>query len=179
MCIRDRFWHDPDVFYLSFHEWPQFPGTGGLHEVGAGAGHGTTLNAAFPSFTTGDRYRQVWDDIASGPLAAFAPTWVLISAGFDAHRADPLTSMGLSAGDFADLTTTILELVPKGRRLLFLEGGYDLDALADCTGAVLSALVDDGSFRPERATSGGPGAEVCASVLKIASAAADGYLQSP
>ena len=64
--------------------------------------------------------------------------------------------------------------MPAGRRLLFLEGGYDLDALSMCTGAILSALVDDGAFRPERATSGGPGGDVCAAALKIRADLADG-----
>jgi acetoin utilization deacetylase AcuC-like enzyme len=170
---QDLFWSDPDVFYVSLHEWPQYPGTGGIHEVGGGAGRGTTLNLPFPSFTTGDVYRQALDEVVLPALADFAPTWLLISAGFDAHRADPITSLGLTSGDYADLTTALLPLVPPGRRLLHLEGGYDLDALADCTGAVLSALIDDGAFRPEGATAGGPGTEVCAASLKIRAALTD------
>ncbi len=64
------------------------------------------------------------------PFAAiFEPTWLLLSAGFDAHRADPITDLGLSAGDFADLTADLLALVPPGRRIVFLEGGYDLGRL--------------------------------------------------
>ncbi|MCB0969912.1 MAG: histone deacetylase [Acidimicrobiales bacterium] len=176
---QDLFWSDPDVFYVSMHEWPQYPGTGGAHELGAGPGVGTTLNLPFPSGATGDVYRRAVDDVVVPTLAAWAPTWLLISAGFDAHRADPLTSLGLTAGDFADLTTALVELVPPGRRLLFLEGGYDLDALGRSTGAVLSALVDDGAYRPEGASSGGPGDEVCDVALKIRGAAADGYLQPP
>jgi acetoin utilization deacetylase AcuC-like enzyme len=171
---QDLFWDDPDVFYVSMHEWPQYPGTGGIREVGIGAGTGTTLNLPFPSHTTGDVYRRSIDEVVVPALASFAPTWLLISAGFDAHRADPITDLGLSAGDYADVTTALVELVPPGRRLLFLEGGYDLDALVHCTGSVLSALVDGGSYRPEGATSGGPGAEVCAAVLKIRGALADG-----
>jgi acetoin utilization deacetylase AcuC-like enzyme len=171
---QDLFWSDPDVLYVSMHEWPQYPGTGSIHEVGAGAGRGTTLNLPFPSYTTGDVYRQAVDEVVVPVAAAFAPTWLLISAGFDAHRADPITSLGLTSGDYADLTIALLGLVPEGRRLLFLEGGYDLDALADCTGSVLSALIDDGAFRPEAATSGGPGAEVCAASLKIRTHLADG-----
>ena len=77
------------------------------------------------------------------------------------------------------LTVALLGLVPAGRRLLFLEGGYDLDALSRSTGAVLSALVDDGAYRPEAATSGGPGVDVCDAALKIRGELADGYLQSP
>ncbi|MEZ5203073.1 MAG: histone deacetylase [Acidimicrobiales bacterium] len=171
---QDLFWSDPDVFYVSTHEWPQYPGTGGVHEVGGGAGRGTTLNLPFPSYATGDVFRRGLDEVVLPALAAFAPTWLLISAGFDGHRADPITSLGLTSGDYADLTLQLLPLVAPGRRLLFLEGGYDLDALADCTGAVLSALLDDGAFRPEGASAGGPGAQVCAASLKIRAALADG-----
>jgi acetoin utilization deacetylase AcuC-like enzyme len=171
---QDLFWDDPDVFYVSMHEWPQYPGTGGIREVGVGPGAGTTLNLPFPSHTTGDVYRRAVDEVVLPAVAAWRPTWLLISAGFDAHRADPITDLGLTSGDYADLTVALLPLVPPGRRLLFLEGGYDLDALALCTGSVLSALVDDGAYRPEAATSGGPGADVCAAALKIRGELADG-----
>jgi acetoin utilization deacetylase AcuC-like enzyme len=176
---QDLFWDDPGVFYVSLHEWPQYPGTGGIREVGTGAGLGTTLNLPFPSHATGDVYRRAVDDVIVPTLAAWRPTWLLISAGFDAHRADPITDLGLTSGDYADLTVALAELVPAGRRLLFLEGGYDLDALVRCTGSVLSALVDDGAYRPEAATSGGPGTGVCDAALKIRGELADGYLQSP
>ena len=119
------------------------------------------------------------DEVVVPALADWGPTWLLISAGFDAHRADPITELGLTSGDYADITTDLLRLVPAGRRLLFLEGGYDLDALADCTGAVLSAIADGGAYRPEPASAGGPGADVCAAALKIRGALADGYLRSP
>ncbi len=171
---QDLFWDDPDVFYVSMHEWPQYPGTGGIREVGAGAGTGTTLNLPFPSHTTGDVYRRAIDEVVLPALAAWQPTWLLISAGFDAHRADPITDLGLTSGDYADITAELAPVVAPGRRLLFLEGGYDLDALVLCTGSVLSALVDDGAYRPEAATSGGPGEEVCAAALKIRGALADG-----
>jgi len=171
---QDLFWDDPDVFYVSMHEWPQYPGTGGIREVGAGSGTGTTLNLPFPSYTTGDVYRRAVDEVVLPVLADWKPTWLLISAGFDAHRADPITDLGLTSGDYADLTMALAPLAPPGRRLLFLEGGYDLDALVQCTGSVLSALVDDGAYRPEGATSGGPGAEVCAAALKIRGELADG-----
>jgi acetoin utilization deacetylase AcuC-like enzyme len=170
---QDRFWTSPDVFYVSLHEWPQYPGTGRIDEVGAGAGHGTTLNLPFPAGTTGDVYRQAVAEVVLPALAAFAPTWLLISAGFDGHRDDPLTDLGLGAADFADLTSDLVTLVPPGRRLLFLEGGYDLGALAASTGAVLSALADDGAYRPDRPTSGGPGADAWQAALNIRRALAD------
>ena len=96
----------------------------------------------------------------------FAPTWVLLSAGFDAHRADPLTTMGLSAGDFGDLTAAVRALVPPGRIVAFLEGGYDLSALAASAAACVAALAGV-THRPERATSGGPGATVVAAAARL------------
>jgi acetoin utilization deacetylase AcuC-like enzyme len=163
---QDLFWADPRVFYVSMHEWPNYPGTGRIDDAGAGPGLGATLNFPFPAGTTGDVYRQAVDEVLVPEVAAFAPTWLLVSAGFDAHRRDPLTDLGLTAGDYADLTATLVELVPPGRRLLFLEGGYDLEALASCTGSVLSVLVDGGAHRPEPASSGGPGASVCHQVAE-------------
>jgi len=158
---QDIFYEHPDVLYVSMHEWPMYPGTGRLDEVGEGAGHGTTLNLPFPAGTTGDVYRRAVDDVIAPRLAGFAPTRLLISAGFDGHRRDPLTDLGLAAGDFADLTVALAELVPEAPPLLFLEGGYDLTALAVSVGASLSALVDDGAYRPESSTTGGPGRQVC------------------
>jgi len=158
---QDIFYEHPDVLYVSMHEWPMYPGTGRLDEVGEGAGHGTTLNLPFPAGTTGDVYRRAVDDVVAPRIASFGPTRLLISAGFDGHRRDPLTDLGLAAGDFADLTLALAQLVPNTRPLLFLEGGYDLTALAVSVGASLSALVDDGTYRPESATTGGPGRQVC------------------
>ena len=158
---QDIFYEHPDVLYVSMHEWPMYPGTGRLDEVGEGAGHGTTLNLPFPAGTTGDVYRRAVDDVIAPRIADFAPTRLLISAGFDAHRRDPLTDLGLTAGDFADLTVALAQLLPATRPLLFLEGGYDLTGLAMSVGAALSALVDDGAYRPESSSSGGPGRQVC------------------
>jgi acetoin utilization deacetylase AcuC-like enzyme len=94
-------------------------------------------------------------------VAGFAPTWLLISAGFDAHRADPITDLGLSAGDYADLTADLLELVPSAPTVVFLEGGYDLDALASSAAACVGALVGS-RIVPEPPTSGGPGRDAVA-----------------
>ena len=89
-------------------------------------------------------------------------------------RLDPLAGIDLTSGDFADITRALVELVPPGRRLAFLEGGYDLDGLSQSVGAVLSAVVDDGAYRPEPATSGGAGSTVCDAVLKNWARSADG-----
>ena len=170
---QDTFIEDPRVFYVSFHEWPLYPGTGALHDVGRGAGVGTTLNLPFPAGTTGDVYRAALDDLVLPALEAFDPTWLLVSAGFDAHRADPLTGLALTAGDYADITAALLPLVDPGRRLFFLEGGYDLNALRDATGAAM-AVTQGVSYRPEAPTAGGPGADIVAAALNIRRYAADG-----
>ena len=170
---QDIFAADDGVFYVSFHEWPLYPGTGALHEVGTGAGLGSTLNLPFPAGTTGDVYRRALADLVLPALAAFAPTWLLISAGFDAHRDDPLTGLALTAGDYADITADLLPLVPPGRRLLFLEGGYDLDGLRHSAGAALAAT-QGVSYRPEAPTAGGPGGDIVAAALNIRRSTADG-----
>ena len=93
-------------------------------------------------------------------VAAYVePTWVLVSAGFDAHHADPLAELAWSSGDYAALTTRVLELAPvPGRTVLFLEGGYDLDALRASTAATTCSLAGD-PRASEPPTSGGPGRE--------------------
>lgn len=152
------FYDDPRVLFVSFHQWPLYPGTGRYTETGAGAGVGSTVNIPLPPGTTGDVYLKAFDEIVEPLVARFAPTWLIISAGFDAHRDDPITDLGLSAGDFAPLTRRVLQLVPAGRRLAILEGGYDLDALTLCSATVLQAMAAQSATVFEPATSGGPGA---------------------
>jgi acetoin utilization deacetylase AcuC-like enzyme len=156
---QDMFWSDRDVMYVSMHEWPLYPGTGRLDDVGEGAGAGTTINFPLPAGATGDVYLAALDEVVAPRVEAFAPDWVFVSAGFDAHRADPLTGLGLGAGDFADLGVRVQAWVPAGRVVAFLEGGYDLDALRNSVAATASALVG-APVRPEPATAGGPGHHV-------------------
>jgi acetoin utilization deacetylase AcuC-like enzyme len=163
---QDVFYDDPNVLFVSFHQYPLYPGTGRPGEAGSGAGLGATVNVALPPGTTGDVYLRAVDTVVAPVVDRFDPTWVLVSAGFDAHRADPLTEMGLTSGDFADLIARILPMAPAGRRLLFLEGGYDLQALTDSAAAVAAAIVDV-DYRPEEASSGGPGDDHVALAHKI------------
>jgi acetoin utilization deacetylase AcuC-like enzyme len=156
------FWEDPRILYVSAHEYGRgvYPGTGALDDIGGEAARGTTLNLPFPAMTTGDTYLRALDEVVAPAVEAFAPTWVLVSAGYDAHRADPLTHMGLSAGDFADIARRVATFAPRpGRLVLFLEGGYDLDALTESVGASLAAILER-PYRPEPATAGGPGGSV-------------------
>jgi acetoin utilization deacetylase AcuC-like enzyme len=154
---QDVFYQDPRVLFVSAHEWPLYPGTGWRTEIGAGAGRGTTLNIPLPAHATGDVYAKAFDEVIAPVVERFDPTWLLISAGFDAHRADPITDLGLTAGDFAALTARAVSLVPPGRTIAMLEGGYDLDALSASTRAVLGVLAG-ADTESEPVSSGGPGA---------------------
>jgi acetoin utilization deacetylase AcuC-like enzyme len=166
---QDCFYADPRVLYASMHEFPLYPGTGRLEETGTGEGAGYTVNVPFPAGTTGDAYLLAVDEVIGPALERFSPTWLLISAGFDAHHADPLTGLGLRAGDFADLTRRLVPLVPPGRVVAFLEGGYDLEALARCAGTCVASLAGE-AYRPEPATAGGAGRSVVQAALRLHSA---------
>jgi acetoin utilization deacetylase AcuC-like enzyme len=166
---QEIFYSDPSVLYVSFHEWPLYPGTGRHDETGAGAGRGTTCNLPLPAGTTGDVYLQALDAVVEPRVEAFGPTWLLISAGFDAHRDDPLTGMGLSAGDYAAITARLVEMVPPGRTITFLEGGYSLSGLRDSVAAVLPVLAGGTAALAagESPTGGGPGAHVVETVTEF------------
>ncbi|HLY84849.1 MAG TPA: hypothetical protein VKQ71_17825, partial [Acidimicrobiales bacterium] len=147
----------PRVLYVSTHEAGLWPGTGHPDETGGPRAPGTTVNLPLPRGATGDVLLAAFDDVAHPVIDRFDPTWVLVSAGFDAHRRDPLADLALSAGDFADLAARVMSLSPRrGRVVAFLEGGYDLPALRASVGAVAATLAG-GSWRPEPASSGGPG----------------------
>jgi acetoin utilization deacetylase AcuC-like enzyme len=156
---QDAFYADDRVVYVSWHQYPLYPGTGALDESGSGQGAGATVNLPMPAGSTGDAYREGFDRVVAPIAERFQPTWLLLSAGFDAHRRDPLTGLDLTAGDYADLTRSLIDLVPAGRRLVFLEGGYDLEGLSRSAGAVVAALAGE-VYRPEPASEGDRGREV-------------------
>jgi acetoin utilization deacetylase AcuC-like enzyme len=149
---------DPRVLFVSLHQWPLYPGTGRVTETGTGAGAAATMNIPLPPGATGDVYLQAFDELIAPAVERFGPTWLLLSAGFDGHRADPLTDLGLTAGDFALLTARARTFVPPGCCIAMLEGGYDLDALAACATATLGALAGVAADR-EAPSSGGPGSD--------------------
>ena len=141
---QDIFYEDPDVFYLSLHQHPQYPGTGLAHETGRGAGEGTTLNLPMSAGQSPERYV----DALLGALdqaAGFAPEMVFISAGFDAARDDPIGGFTLEPEDFARLTHEVVERTRSsaaGRVISVLEGGYDPEELGRCVTAHLRALTE-------------------------------------
>ena len=156
---QEIFWDEPSVLYASTHQWPLYPGTGRPEEVGGAAAIGTTLNVPVPPGATGDVLRLAMDDVVAPAVAAFRPDWVLVSCGYDAHRADPLAELSLSSADFGLLARAVAGLAPApGRLVLFLEGGYDLQAVRRSTAATVGALLGDVA-PPEEPTFGGPGSE--------------------
>ena len=151
------FWNDPRVLYVSTHQSPLYPGTGAVTDTGGPDAPGTTVNLPLPPGATGDVVRRALDEVAAPVVERFDPTWVLVSAGYDGHRRDPLSHFALTAGDFADLGRTAAGFAPgPGRTLLVLEGGYDLQALRMSVGASLAAVLGQ-RYRPEEPSSGGPG----------------------
>ena len=162
---QDLFWDDPNVLYVSTHQAPFYPGTGRVTETGGDHARGLTVNVPLPALTTGDVLLRALQEVAGPVVDRFRPTWVLVSAGFDAHRADPLADLRLSAGDFALLAAFVAGLAPgPGRLVLFLEGGYDHQAVRASVTAALGAVLGGGfdAFAGKSPTSGGPGGEAVA-----------------
>jgi acetoin utilization deacetylase AcuC-like enzyme len=167
------FWDDPRIMYVSTHQWPLFPGTGRVEEVGGPDAVGLTVNVPLPPGATGDVVLCALEEVAHPAVEHFAPDWVLVSCGFDAHRADPLGDLALSTGDFAQLACLVRSFAPRpGRLALFLEGGYSPRALRSSVAAVLGALLDI-EVGIEPPTSGGPGREAVALAGTIRRAAID------
>ena len=152
------FWEDPDVLYVSTHQHPLYPGTGRADEVGGADAAGLTVNLPLPPGATGDVVLRALDEVARPAIEAFSPDWVLVSCGFDAHRDDPLSNLDLESGDFAELARVVAEFAPSpGRLALFLEGGYDLDALRASVSATLGALAGRSVEAAATTSTGGPG----------------------
>ncbi len=148
------------VLYVSTHQWPFYPGTGEPEEVGGCIGQGLTVNVPLPAGATGDVVRRALDDVAAPAIDAFAPTWVLVSAGFDAHRGDPLADLALSGGDFAALARMVSAFAPRPGPGAVPRGGVRPGRAADvgCRHAgSINRCVADGSGGT--ADLGGPGAE--------------------
>jgi acetoin utilization deacetylase AcuC-like enzyme len=132
---------EPRLLYLSTHQSPLYPGTGAASEHG----RGNVFNAPLPPGTGSEEFRATWHELLLPRLAAFRPQLLLVSAGFDAHRLDPLADMNLGSEDFAWLgaeLTTLADAHASGRLVSALEGGYSLSALAAAVPAYLAAQLD-------------------------------------
>jgi len=144
---QDVFFADPSVLYFSTHQYPHYPGTGWLDEVGRGEGRGFTVNVPLPIGTDDAGYLYAFNAILVPIALEFSPEFVLVSAGFDAHAADPLASMNVTSSGFGVFTDLVLEIARKksqSRVVMALEGGYNLDALAESILCVFKALVSNG-----------------------------------
>ncbi|MFT5392263.1 MAG: acetoin utilization deacetylase AcuC-like enzyme [Gammaproteobacteria bacterium] len=135
---------DPSVFFASLHQYPFYPGSGAHSETGEGKGVGATLNCPMHAGSTDADYQSAFTEKVLPALHQFAPDVILISAGFDAHRADPLASIELSTHCYRWMSERILEVADQhasGRVLSFLEGGYSLQALPLCVATHLESLL--------------------------------------
>jgi acetoin utilization deacetylase AcuC-like enzyme len=141
---QDMFYDDGRVGFFSIHRWPFYPGSGSGDETGAGDGLGTTLNLPTRFGTSRQEFLTRFADELATFAARMKPQLVLISAGFDAHAADPVGSLGLETEDFAELTRTVLAVADahaEGRVVSVLEGGYNPPELADCVALHLENLL--------------------------------------
>ena len=139
---QEMFWDDAEAFYASSHQYPFYPGTGSSRELGA---HGNVVNLPLAAGTGSGVFRTRFADELLPALEAFRPDILLISAGFDAHKDDPLAELRLTESDFAWATAGLMDVARKvsgGRVVSVLEGGYNLDALADCATAHVQTLKD-------------------------------------
>jgi acetoin utilization deacetylase AcuC-like enzyme len=142
---QDIFWDDPNVLYLSVHQFPFYPGTGAATELGGTSAIGATVNVGLPAGCGDAEYAAVFDHVFLPKLAMFRPDVLLISAGFDAFQHDPLASMRVTLPGFAAMAHRLRAAADRwsaGRIVAVLEGGYDLDGLGGGMTAVLSAFAD-------------------------------------
>jgi acetoin utilization deacetylase AcuC-like enzyme len=154
---------DPTVFFCSFHQCPHYPGTGRAQEYGRGDGLGYTMNFPMPAGSGNADYLHLMRDIVAPAMEKFKPQLVLVSAGFDAHSADPLSSIELTESAYADMVRIMLDAAPGAPMGLVLEGGYNLRTLASSAAAATGVLAGDDSHT-------GPQGDPSAAALKLAQA---------
>ena len=150
---QDTFNRSSEVLYVSLHQFPFYPGSGSLEDIGNGDGTGHTVNIPVPSGTRGDAYEAAFTRIVIPVLEEYGPEWILVSAGFDAHRADPLAEVMLEAADYGRMSGHLSRFgLPV---VAFLEGGYDLEAIEASVASTLDglngAMPDHSSGSPKQA----------------------------
>jgi acetoin utilization deacetylase AcuC-like enzyme len=136
------FWSEPSLFYGSTHQMPLFPGTGSMSERGE---TGNIVNAPLKARDGGKEFRQAYESVILPALRLHAPDLIIVSAGFDAHRSDPLGNLNLTEADFAWITRQLTGAAREcceGRVVSLLEGGYDLTALGSSVAAHVQELLE-------------------------------------
>lgn len=152
---QDAFYDDPRVLFISLHQYPFYPGTGAPEDIGRDRGRGFTANLALPAESGPDVYGAAFARVVMPLLQQHAPEMVLVSAGFDAHRSDPLAAMNLDHQTYSALASALLDFVDQpgnaaqGRIAFILEGGYDLSALSDSVRAVAQTLCGERLALPQ------------------------------
>ncbi len=137
------FWDNPNVLFISLHQFPLYPGTGQAFERGSDAAAGTTINIPLPAGSGDQEYLEAFHSAVVPAVESFQPDMLLVSAGFDAHRDDPLAGMNVSVEGFERFASLVRELSERlcmGRLVLILEGGYNLEALGSSVVATLDAI---------------------------------------
>lgn len=148
---QNSFYDSDEVMYVSTHQYPFYPGTGSAVEVGRGRGAGFNVNVPMPAGAGDAEFRAAFRDLILPVAEEFEPEFVLVSAGFDAHRDDPLASLSLATSAYAEMTDALVGLADasaRGRILMLLEGGYDLRALAASVATTVDHLRVPGRFDP-------------------------------
>jgi acetoin utilization deacetylase AcuC-like enzyme len=171
--IQDIFYQEKTVFYFSTHDMRLYPFTGDFSETGGGEGAGYTLNIPLPGQVADDDLLYVYEAVLGPLLAAYQPQLILVSAGFDAHKKDPIGRLNLSAKVYGELTALVLGLGAgaKGLPILFsLEGGYEPNALSECLREVLKMLTADPRPAKTSAAETRLGAQLVAKARQIHSA---------
>jgi acetoin utilization deacetylase AcuC-like enzyme len=179
---QDIFWNDPDVLYMSVHQYPFYPGSGAPTELGGVGARGATVNVGLPSGSGDADYAAVLDHVFLPALARHKPDLVLVSAGFDAFVDDPLAGMRVTQAGFAMMATRLRAAAERwsaGRIVAVLEGGYDLDGLAGGMTQVLTALVGAAEPLPAIAPIVTPGSRAAIEATLAAHAAAGVPIPAP
>jgi acetoin utilization deacetylase AcuC-like enzyme len=164
---------DPRVLFVSTHEWPLYPGTGAVTDVGRGAGEGFTVNVPLEAGATDGDYALVFERVVEPIVEAFAPELVLVSAGFDAHEHDPLAHMRLTRAGFELMAATLAQLADRhasGRLVAVTEGGYDLGALGESLDGVAAVLAGIATPSTTARHASGRGATAVSAVRSVQAA---------
>jgi len=161
---------DPSVMFVSSHQYPFYPGTGSINDIGTGGASGTKLNLPLMAKTDDEGFQRLYDEIVFPMLRRFQPELILVSVGFDAHWKDPLANIDLSLTGYNWLTEKLIALADElcqGRIVFTLEGGYDVEVLAPGVGNVFRALMKDDNYDDELGQSSWAGIDVSGLIYQL------------
>lgn len=150
---QHSFYDTDEVLYFSTHQYPYFPGSGGLNEVGRGKGEGYTVNVPLQGGQDDLAYARIFNELLVPVARQYRPECIIVSAGYDIYAGDPLGTMGVTPAGFGYLTRVMVELAAelcKGRLVVALEGGYSFEGLAGGVLATLAELLGEGGLAEER-----------------------------